>query len=82
VLAFAGIRVGFAQAMKGGHIRFELSDDSGAKLKGIMWRAEGTAIGDALLRPVGLIHVVGRLKADDYMGRRGVQLEIEDIALA
>lgn len=82
VLAFAGIRVGFAQAMKGGHIRFELSDDGGAKLKGIMWRAEGTAIGDALLRPVGLIHVVGRLKADDYMGRRGVQLEIEDIALA
>jgi single-stranded-DNA-specific exonuclease len=82
VLAFAGIRVGFAQAMKGGHIRFELSDDSGAKLKGIMWRAEGTAIGDALLRPVGLIHVVGRLKADDYMGRRGVQLEIEDITLA
>lgn len=82
VLAFAGIRVGFAQAMKGGHIRFELSGDSGAKLKGIMWRAEGTAIGDALLRPVGLIHVVGRLKADDYMGRRGVQLEIEDIALA
>ncbi|MCR6661066.1 MAG: single-stranded-DNA-specific exonuclease RecJ [Asticcacaulis sp.] len=82
MLAFAGVRVGFAQAMKGGHIRFELSDDSGAKLKGIMWRAEGTAIGDALLRPVGLIHVVGRLKADDYMGRRGVQLEIEDIALA
>ncbi|MGN6210686.1 single-stranded-DNA-specific exonuclease RecJ [Asticcacaulis sp.] len=82
VLAFAGVRVGFAQAMKGGHIRFELSDDSGAKLKGIIWRAEGTAIGDALLRPVGLIHVLGRLKADDYMGRRGVQLEIEDIALA
>lgn len=82
VLAFAGVRVGFAQAMKGGHIRFELSDDSGAKLKGIMWRAEGTAIGDALLRPVGLIHVLGRLKADDYMGRRGVQLEIEDIAHA
>lgn len=82
LLAFAGIRVGFAQAMKGGHIRFELSDDSGVKLKGVMWRAEGTAIGDALLRPSGLIHVLGRLKADDYMGRRGVQLEIEDIALA
>ncbi|HTN41214.1 MAG TPA: DHHA1 domain-containing protein, partial [Asticcacaulis sp.] len=82
LLAFAGIRVGFALAMKGGHIRFELNDDSGAKLKGIMWRAEGTAIGDALLRPSGLIHVLGRLKPDDYMGRRGVQLEIEDIALA
>lgn len=82
LLAFAGVRIGFAQVMKGGHVRFELSDDSGAKLKGIVWRAEGTAIGDVLLRPAGLVHVLGRLKADDYMGRRGVQLEIEDIALA
>jgi len=82
LLAFTSVRVAFAQVMKGGHVRFELNDDSGAKLKGIMWRAEGTVIGDALLRPTGLIHVLGRLKADDYMGRRGVQLEIEDIALA
>lgn len=82
LLAFTSVRVGYAQVMKGGHVRFELSDDTGAKLKGIVWRAESTAIGDALLRPAGLIHVLGRLKADDYMGRRGVQLEIEDIALA
>lgn len=82
MLAFADVRVGFAQAMKGGHIRCELSDSSGHKLKGIVWRAEGTPLGDALLRPGGLVHVLGRLKADDYMGRNGVQLEIEDIAQA
>ena len=82
LLAFASVRVGFAQVMKGGHVRCELIDGSGHKLKGIAWRAEETAIGDALLRPAGLVHVLGRLKADDYMGRRGVQLEIEDIALA
>ncbi len=82
LMAFAGVRIGFAQVMKGGHVRFELSDEDGARLKGIVWRAEGTAIGDALLRPTGLVHVLGRLKADDYMGRNGVQLEIEDMALA
>jgi len=82
LLAFSGVRIGFAQAMKGGHVRCELIDGGGHKLKGIAWRAEETAIGDALLRPSGLVHVVGRIKADDYMGRRGVQLEIEDIALA
>ena len=82
LLAFASVRVGFAQVMKGGHVRCELIDGSGHKLKGIAWRAEETALGDALLRPAGLVHVLGRLKADDYMGRRGVQLEIEDIALA
>jgi single-stranded-DNA-specific exonuclease len=75
------VRVSYASALKGGHIRFELSDATGAKLKGIMWRAEGTPFADALLRPSGKLHVVGRLKADDYMGRRGVQLEVEDIAL-
>jgi len=82
VLAFADVRVAYASALKGGHVRFELADSGGAKLKGIMWRAEGTPIGDALLRPTGKVHVLGRLKADDYMGRQGVQLEIEDIALA
>ncbi|MDI7774476.1 single-stranded-DNA-specific exonuclease RecJ [Asticcacaulis sp. EMRT-3] len=82
LLAFADVRVAYAAVMKGGHVRFELNDDSGAKLKGIMWRAEGTPIGDALLRPAGKVHVLGRLKADDYMGRCGVQLEIEDMALA
>ncbi|MDV6329399.1 single-stranded-DNA-specific exonuclease RecJ [Asticcacaulis sp. 201] len=82
LLAFADVRVAYAQVMKGGHVRFELQDDSGAKLKGIVWRAEGTPVGDALLRPAGRIHVLGRLKADDYMGRNGVQLEIEDIAQA
>ncbi|MGA9657916.1 MAG: DHHA1 domain-containing protein, partial [Asticcacaulis sp.] len=82
LFAFASVRVGFAQPMKGGHIRFELNDDSGGKLKGIMWRAEGTPIGEALLKPAGLMHVLGRLKPDDYMGRNGVQLEIEDMALA
>jgi single-stranded-DNA-specific exonuclease len=82
LLAFADVRVAYASALKGGHVRFELADNDGGKLKGIMWRAEGTPIGDALLRPGGKVHVLGRLKADDYMGRRGVQLEIEDMALA
>ncbi len=80
-LAFADVRVSFAQVMKGGHVRCELSDSSGFKLKGIAWRAEGTPLGDALLRPAGTVHVLGRLKADDYMGRNGVQFEIEDMAL-
>ncbi len=82
LLAFTDVRVAYAAIMKGGHVRFELIDEQGAKLKGIVWRAEGTAIGDALLRPTGRVHILGRLKADDYMGRNGVQLEIEDMALA
>lgn len=82
ILAFTDVRIGYAQVMKGGHIRCEITDESGTKLKGIIWRAEGTPVGDALLRPAGRVHVLGRLKGDDYMGRNGIQLEIEDIAQA
>ncbi len=81
LLAFAGVRVSYASLLKGGHVRCELSDETGHKLKAMLWRGEGTPLGDALLRPSGLVHVAGRLKADDYMGRSSVQFEIEDIAL-
>ncbi|WP_140985093.1 single-stranded-DNA-specific exonuclease RecJ [Asticcacaulis tiandongensis] len=80
VFALPNMRVGYASALKGGHVRCELVDEQGRKIKAMAWRAEDTPVGQALLRPAGAVHVVGRLKADDYMGRNGVQFEIEDIA--
>ncbi|GGZ38063.1 single-stranded-DNA-specific exonuclease RecJ [Asticcacaulis endophyticus] len=80
VFAFSHMLVSYATVMKGGHIRVQLDDDRGHRIKAIAWRAEDTAIGEMLLRPPGRVHVAGRLKADDYMGRKGVQLEIEDVA--
>ena len=35
-------------------------------------------LGKRLLARDGLLHLAGRLKADDWMDRRGVQLEIDD----
>ncbi|ESQ77049.1 single-stranded-DNA-specific exonuclease RecJ [Asticcacaulis sp. YBE204] len=80
LFALPNMRVGYASAMKNGHIRCDLIDESGKRLKAIAWRAQDTAIGTALLNPAGAIHVAGRLKPDDYMGRNGVQFEIEDVA--
>ncbi|MDC7681774.1 single-stranded-DNA-specific exonuclease RecJ [Asticcacaulis sp. BYS171W] len=80
LFALPHMRVGYASALKGGHVRCDLIDESGKRLKAIAWRAQDTAIGAALLNPAGAIHVAGRLKPDDYMGRNGVQFEIEDIA--
>jgi len=80
VFALPHMRVGYASALKGGHVRCELVDEQGRKIKAMAWRAEDTPVGQALLRPTGAVHVAGRLKADDYMGRNGVQFEIEDIA--
>nr|WP_303649474.1 single-stranded-DNA-specific exonuclease RecJ [Asticcacaulis machinosus] len=82
IFALSHMTVSYASVMKGGHVRAQLNDDRGHRIKAIAWRAENTALGDMLLHPPGRIHVAGRLKADDYMGRNGVQLEIEDVAHA
>jgi len=37
-------------------------------------------MGRRLLAGQGALHVVGRLKPDDWSGREGVELEIEDAA--
>ncbi|WP_369059589.1 single-stranded-DNA-specific exonuclease RecJ [Caulobacter sp. 73W] len=78
MFALSGVRVDRPMAMRGGHLRCTLVDANGAKLKAVAWRCEETDLGRRLLSGEGSLHVAGRLKPDDYMGREGVQLEIED----
>jgi single-stranded-DNA-specific exonuclease len=69
-----------AVAMNGGHVRCRLVGADGAALKAIAWRCADLPSGKALLAGQGGLRVAGRLKADDWNGRRGVQFEIEDVA--
>jgi single-stranded-DNA-specific exonuclease len=69
-----------AVAMNGGHVRCRLVGADGASVKAIAWRCADLAWGKALLAGQGSLSVAGRLKADDWNGRRGVQFEIEDVA--
>jgi single-stranded-DNA-specific exonuclease len=80
MFALAGVRAERVMAMKGGHVRVDLVGPSGDRIKAISWRSAETPLGQRLLAGGGALHVVGRLKPDDYMGREGVQLEIEDVA--
>jgi single-stranded-DNA-specific exonuclease len=80
MFALAGVRPERVMAMKGGHVRVDLVGPSGDRIKAISWRSAETPLGERLLAGGGALHVVGRLKPDDYMGREGVQLEIEDVA--
>lgn len=80
VFALADVRVEQAAPVRGGHVRCQLIDASGKRLKAIAWRAEDTDVGRRLLEGGAGLHVVGRLKPDDWMDRRGVQFEIEDAA--
>ena len=80
LFAAASVRVADAMAMRGGHVRCTLTDGGGARLRAVAWRAGETDLGRRLLAGGGALHVAGRLKVDDYMGRDGVQMEIEDAA--
>ncbi|MDP3660423.1 single-stranded-DNA-specific exonuclease RecJ [Phenylobacterium sp.] len=80
LFALADARVERPTALRGGHVRCELMDGSGGRLKAIAWRCEDTEVGRRLLGGGGAVHVAGRLKPDDWQGRAGVQLEIEDVA--
>jgi single-stranded-DNA-specific exonuclease len=80
LFALADVRVERPMALRGGHVRVTLTDGSGGKLKAVAWRAEDTEMGRRLLVEGGAVHVVGRLKPDDWQGRQSVELEIEDVA--
>ena len=80
VFALGGALIEQPMALRGGHVRCVISDGAGGRLKAVAWRAGETELGRRLLSAQGALHVAGRLKADDYKGREGVELEIEDAA--
>lgn len=78
LFALTQVRPERVSALKGGHVRMDLVGPTGDRLKAISWRSAETPLGQRLLAGGGPLDVVGKLKPDDYMGRNGVQLEIED----
>ncbi|QUD88954.1 single-stranded-DNA-specific exonuclease RecJ [Phenylobacterium montanum] len=80
MFAAADVRLEQVNMLRGGHIRCQLSDGQRGRLKAVAWRAGDTELGRRLLSGGGTLHVAGRLKADDWNGRQGVELEIEDVA--
>ena len=80
VFALAGVTAREPVAMNGGHVRCRLVAPDGSQIRAIAWRCADLPTGRALLSGDGGLHVAGRLKADDWNGRKGVQLEVEDVA--
>lgn len=80
LFALSGVQAREPVAMNGGHVRCRLVGTDGASVKAIAWRCADLPTGRALLAGQGGLRVAGRLKADDWNGRKGVQFEIEDVA--
>ncbi len=77
--AFPRVRVVKADIVGENHVRCIIAGEDGGRLKAIAFRAAGTALGDGLLHGKGMaLHVAGHLRRDDWMGRGGVQLVVDD----
>ncbi len=75
------VRVAKADVVGKGHVRCFLSDGEKGRLKAIAFRAVGEPLGEALLNTRGLaLHLAGKIRADTWQGRDGVQLIIDDAA--
>jgi single-stranded-DNA-specific exonuclease len=81
--AFPSVRVAKADIVGDKHVRCFIADQRGGRLAGISFRSVGTPLGQALMDNAGgSLHLVGRLRADEWRGERRVQLHIEDAAPA
>lgn len=85
LLALHGAVLDYASLMghTGAHLHGAFRTSAGFRLEFVGYNLVGTPIGDFLLDDANIntkIMVLGRLKENNYNGRRSVQLTIEDIA--
>jgi single-stranded-DNA-specific exonuclease len=65
----------------GGNIRCYFSSDNGKGISAICYKAAGTEMGEVLMSRQGeRFKVAEKIRANEYNGRRYVQLVIDDIA--
>lgn len=77
------VRVVYAERVGGAHVRFSLAAPTGERISGIAFRAADGPLGEALMGGEGAVwHAAGRLKLDEWRGRRRVDFHLEDLAPA
>ena len=83
VFAMADMRIAYAQRVRGGHVRCAFEDGSGGRINGICFRADESGLADVLLAPnAPKVHIAGRIKEDSWKGRKKVDFQLIDMAIA
>ena len=83
LFAFADMRITYAERVRGGHVRCAFEDAGGLRVSGICFRAEESGLDEILLQAnPPIVHVAGRLKADEWQGRKRIDLQVQDISIA
>jgi single-stranded-DNA-specific exonuclease len=83
VFVISDLTVGYADIVGRNHVRLRLTGPAGQSIDAISFRSVDTPLGQGLLKARGeRIHIAGKLRLDEYKGRKRVQMFVEDAALA
>jgi len=83
VFAMADMRIAYAERVRGGHVRCAFEDRGGERINGICFRADENGLAEALLDPnAPRFHIAGRIKEDSWKGRKKVDFQLMDMAIA
>jgi len=75
--------VSYADIVGKNHVRLRVAGPAGQSIDAISFRSSDTPLGQGLLKARGKrIHLAGKLRLDEYKGRKRVQVFLEDAALA
>ncbi|MCF6329048.1 MAG: DHHA1 domain-containing protein, partial [Henriciella sp.] len=80
VFALRDVEVTHTRPIGENHLKITV-EDAGARVDCLIWRCIGTPLGDALLGR-GRVHLAGRVKDNEWNGRRTAQFEVIDAAPA
>src|SRR5262249_7799932 len=81
VFAFPAHTIAYAEEVGQAHVRLRLRSGDGAAVSGVVFRAAGKPLGEALLKRRGqTVHAAGTLGLDRWNGEERVQLRLIDIA--
>ena len=80
VFALKGVEITHTRPIGENHLKLTV-EDAGGRVEALVWRCMGTPLGDALMQR-GRVHLAGKLKDNEWNGRRTAQFEVIDAASA
>ena len=84
VFVLPDVKIYSADIVGTDHVRTLIvdSDGGGTRMKAMAFRAANTPVGQTLLSGTGQkMHLLGRLKVNEWQGRESVEFHIEDVAV-
>ncbi len=82
-VAAGPVRIVTVGVVGSGHVRLQVRGDDGGQLKAVAFRMAESPLGQALLAAGSRrLWLAGRMKRDDWNGREGAELHLDDAAFA